>query len=1091
MKFPVIRFCLTAIFASVVFLPLGVRAATPTVDYIARLGGTPDGYNPKSAPAQGPDGSFYGTTVAGGPASSGTVYKVTPAGVLTTIYTFKDKGDGSDPAAGLVLGPDGNFYGTTPSIPGGQGVGTVFRVTPAGVLTTIHQFSALDANSVNADGADPESALLLGADGNFYGTTTHGGANASGTIYRITPEGVLTSLHSFTHTSTTDFYGPQTALVQDASGNFYGTVQQATPNDSYPFGDIINGAVFKMTPAGEVTLLHAFPGGTNGGQPSQLLLGADGNLYGLTSSINTVFEGIDFIPIADSTAFQITPDGTFTTLHDFTTDGSQFDFDLLPSPLTQGTDGNFYGTSTYAGPYAATSRSTVFRLTPTGTVTVLHTFPETGTDTTDSTKGAFPDGEYPFGVTQGADGNFYGVTRSGGGPANSSGLSTGGGTFFQLSPGGTLTTDFRFIQGGGENPKGALLQGADGTLYGTTPDGGAMNEGTIFRLALTGEVTIIHSFNNAVDGSAPVGKLIQGSDGTLYGMTAKSPTSTSGGIFSATTDGTVTPLYSFLGTPIGGPDGATPIGGLTTSASGTLLCGVTYEGGSTGGGTIFSFNVATGVETVLHSFTYGSLGEYYLESPDGISPNADLVANADGTMLYGTTARGGNTGFGTVFSVNLVTGEFLSLHSFGYKGADGLYDNAYPETGLALGADGNLYGSAASNAALYNGGGSTGNSSIFRITPTGALTTLRGFGYSDPAGPESALIQASDGKFYGKNSGSAFSFTPDGTYTTFGALDERALPFVQATDGNLYGVTSTGTASLVFRVTLNPATILAPPVISSATTAPGQVGIPFSYQITASSTPTSFTAPGLPAGLSLDVASGLISGTPTASGTSSVSLSATNSYGIGTATLSLVVTIPPVLAPAVTSATTATAQQGQAFTYQITASSTPTGFSASGFPVGVNTDAATGLVTGVPRESGTFTVTLNATNSGGTGTGTLTLTVAPALPVVTLSAAVPSVVVNDGQIGEFLLTLDRAPDADMQVAYTVKGSATPGVDYVTLKGTAEVKAGRMTKVIKVTPMGTLGGADKKAVTLLLAPGTGYAVGTTGKVKVRLYSNNGQ
>jgi len=196
---------------------------------------------------------------------------------------------------------------------------------------------------------------------------------------------------------------------------------------------------------------------------------------------------------------------------------------------------------------------------------------------------------------------------------------------------------------------------------------------------------------------------------------------------------------------------------------------------------------------------------------------------------------------------------------------------------------------------------------------------------------------------------------------------------------NILGVTPnataesvTGTGGLI--TLLNP-----PPVITSAANGTGTVGSAFSYQITATNSPASFGASGLPAGLSINTSTGLISGAPTAAGTSSVTLSATNSGGTGTSTLT--VTIAPA-APVITSATTAAGTVGAAFAYQITANNSPTSYAATGLPAGLSINTSTGLISGAPTAAGTSSVALSATNSGGTGQSTLTLTIALSSPLL-------------------------------------------------------------------------------------------------------------
>jgi uncharacterized protein (TIGR03437 family) len=315
---------------------------------------------------QGTDGSFYGTTSAGGANGEGTVFKITPGGALTTLYNF-NVSDGQMPVAGLVQAADGNFYGTTGS--GGTyslgSFGTIFKMTPGGTLTTLYSFTDLK------DGLDPQTTLIQGADGNFYGTTGIA-------IFKLTPGGTLTVLHDYTGFPDLMFYN---GLIQATDGNLFGTAGGG--------GSSGHGGVFKITPDGTVTTLYSFTSGSDGSLPqASLIQASDGNLYGTTSGGGAYVLG---------TVFKITPGGTLTTLHSFqSTDGSR-----PMAPLIQATDGNFYGT-TYTG--GANNRGTIFEMTPDGTLTTLHSF-------------NFTDGDYPKGgLVEGADGNLYGATSGTGNP---------------------------------------------------------------------------------------------------------------------------------------------------------------------------------------------------------------------------------------------------------------------------------------------------------------------------------------------------------------------------------------------------------------------------------------------------------------------------------------------------------------------------------------------------------------------------------------------------------------------------------------------------------------------------------------------------
>ena len=389
---------------------------------------------PYASMVQGSDGNFYGTTADGGAndvcglnlsESCGTVFKITPSGTLTTIHSF-DYTDGASPFAGLVLGTDGNFYGTTPM--GGTsdfcdseyGCGTIFRITPSGTLTTLYSFCSV---SDCADGGIPEAGLVQGADGDFYGTTIAGGPKGLiygyGTVFKITQSGTLTTLHSFDDKDG-DYPG---TLIQATNGDFYGTTNSGgTDLDCQPNGPC--GTVFKITSSGTFTTLHNFDN-ADGSGPGNLVQGTDGNLYGTTEFGGTVTTGkCAHYPVGCGTVFKITPSGTLTTLYNFCSQGGSSCPDgFLPrGGLVQGTDGNFYGTTNRGGAnthcYDGTC-GTLFSITPGGTLTTLHSF--------DGTDGSCP----AAAPAQGTNGQFYGTTPLGG--ANGGGF--GDGTVFSLSVG--------------------------------------------------------------------------------------------------------------------------------------------------------------------------------------------------------------------------------------------------------------------------------------------------------------------------------------------------------------------------------------------------------------------------------------------------------------------------------------------------------------------------------------------------------------------------------------------------------------------------------------------------------------------------------
>jgi len=398
-----------------------------------------------------------------------------PAQLLTTLHSFT--GSPSDPAnpyvpAGLVQATDGNFYGTT-YFGGAHYGGTVFKITPSGTLTTLYSFCS-QANCT--DGENPGAGLVQGTDGNFYGTTVQGGVtngdncDGCGTVFKITPSGTLTTLHAFAG-NPTEGQWPLAPLVQGTDGNFYGTTEAGGGSLNCGAGASGCGTVFRITPGGTLTTLHSFQA-TDGLLPvAGLVQATDGNFYGTTQYGGTVTNCSEITGTC-GTVFKVTPQGALTTLYSFdSSDGAYPQAGLL-----QASDGNFYGTTREGGAsqncsYQTYGCGTVFRITPEGTLTTLHSF--TGTD-----------GSYPYaGLVQATDGNFYGTTYNG----DLAYCHDGCGTVFKITSGGTLTTLHSFAGIArygidGANPSAGLVQATDGNFYGTTYGGGAHNDGTVFRL---------------------------------------------------------------------------------------------------------------------------------------------------------------------------------------------------------------------------------------------------------------------------------------------------------------------------------------------------------------------------------------------------------------------------------------------------------------------------------------------------------------------------------------------------------------------------------------------------------------------------------
>jgi uncharacterized repeat protein (TIGR03803 family) len=395
------------------------------------------------------------TNALGSVPSTGAVLSVIPVSApgtrLSTLYSFTRPKDGGAPNA-LTLGTNGILYGTTQSR-GRYFAGTVFTVSTNGAV------AAPLATFTGTNGSHP-SSLTLGTDGNFYGTTQSGGTNSdgdvnyAGTVFRLSTDGALNDLYSFT--GDIDGANPYAPLVQASNGNFYGATTEA--------GSVGYGTLFSISPVGAFNALYSFTNGSDGTGPLAALIQAtDGNLYGVTGGGGAANLG---------SIFRVSSNGAPVNFYSFPggQNGSR------PNALVQGDDGNFYGTTMASsiGPFQF--YGIIFRITLNGQFSILYTLNTA-------------DGHYPHaGLIQASDGNFYGTTFNGG--AFGSGF--GNGTIFRIAPNGAFATLASFDGfNDGLNPSAALVEGPDGALYGTTTAGGWGGQGTVFRLRYTSAPQII------------------------------------------------------------------------------------------------------------------------------------------------------------------------------------------------------------------------------------------------------------------------------------------------------------------------------------------------------------------------------------------------------------------------------------------------------------------------------------------------------------------------------------------------------------------------------------------------------------------------
>jgi uncharacterized repeat protein (TIGR03803 family) len=367
-------------------------ARAPSEAVLHSFGAGTDGANPSARLIQARDGAFYGTTVNGGDAGSGTVFKLTPPGGAQTFYSFTaGSSGGAHPEEALVQASNGDFYGTTRN-GGSDDKGIVFKITAAGAKTVLHFFGSGD------DGANPIAGVIQASDGDFYGTTYYGGAFGEGTVFKVSAAGDYSVLYSFTGGA--DGANPAAGLIQGSDGHLYGTTY-------YGGGATDQGTVFRLALTGEETVLHAFGAGADGAYADVgMVEGSDGKFYGVTASGGAGNVG---------TVFAITPAGDETILYSFAggEDGSNPNDGATPSSrLIQANDGNFYGTTFIGG---ANEVGTIFRISPSGDYAVIYSFggSETGA--------VYPDSA----LVQGTGGDFYGTTEYGG--------EYGLGTVYQIS----------------------------------------------------------------------------------------------------------------------------------------------------------------------------------------------------------------------------------------------------------------------------------------------------------------------------------------------------------------------------------------------------------------------------------------------------------------------------------------------------------------------------------------------------------------------------------------------------------------------------------------------------------------------------------
>ena len=712
--------------------------------------------HPWAAVMEDNQGVLFGTSADGGIHQAGTVFRMNRDGTDHRIlhHFFPADEGGGFPTASVVEGSDGLLYGTA------RGGDTVFRLEKDGSnFSVLHRFTPAPERPHEI--FEP-TTLLEGDDRVLYGITYHGGTSNRGSVYRLNRSGDgYQVLHSFTWSNGAH---PGT-LFEGSDGHLYGTCGLG--------GVFEKGTIFRLQKDGfGYTILRHMGAVTNDGASPLVSEGTDGVLYGTTYSGGASNRG---------TIFRIRKDGgDYQILHHFRSipnDGS------APQGVIEAKDGKLYGHTRSAG--ILDGSGVVFSLEKNGSnYVVVRSLSR-------------QDGYEPYStLIQGSDGLLFGTTAAGGGPAG-----WGSGTVYSLRTNGSnFVVLRRFHPSGhdGMNPRGPLIEGTDGALYGTCSGGGASYSGTVFRLNKDGsQYRALHSFVDAIlEGQLPLTSVIEGSDGQLYGTTSSGGLDSAWGtVFAIGKNGSgFSVLHHF--TPNSTGDGGSPMTELVQGFDGKLYG--TASIGVNSSGTLFVLGQEGSNYSVIHNFVH-------TEGPPG-----PVIKASDG-RLYGVTGRGGGAGLGQVYRMNSDGSDVTGVHFF----AGGTEDGAHP-TDLLQGSDGKLYGTTVRGGELNAG-------VVFKMNIDGSEFSLLHSFRND--GWPTYLAQGRDGVLYGttleggkEGRGSIYAVYRDSGYYrelysfqarlndgTYGVMYPRGV--VQGSDGALYGATEWGGTlnfGIVFRFIVRP-----------------------------------------------------------------------------------------------------------------------------------------------------------------------------------------------------------------------------------------------------------------------------------------------
>ncbi len=679
--------------------------ATIAVEKLYNFGSGPKGYYPNTPLVRGADGSFYGTTAAGGRSGYGVIFRIDSAGNYAELHNFNGETEGVR-ASTLTAGPDGSLYGEV----GDDDRTRVYRLGSDGHFAVLAEFEAPARSGFNVP------APVLAADGSLYGTLMGSSRRPSGALYKVAANGQSTILHQFPDESPS-----LSALAFDRNGSVYGTTYQA---------------IYRLDRTGRMQTLYRF-NDNQGAFISELTVASDGTLYG-TGASYTASDTLFF--------YKLDSGGNFSVI--------KTEAGLYAKTLKVNKDGSLLGVL-----YGLEHRASIYRIDPGGKFTLVR---DTGNESDFMLKDAF---------TIDDENNIYTVTlASVFGPQ---------GRIQKMDTGGKTRLIREFHAANGFNPRGKVHALANGSVYGVLANGGRFNQGAFYRIDAKGTFHVVRHFGNKDAGIAYADLTIT-ADGNFAGMTTQGQQATPV-LFKLDRKGSYRILHRY--DQSAGFRYAIP--SLVSTPNGSFYATLS-NGGRFNQGSIDELDSSGGVRRLLD-----------FDGTNGTWPEGSLSFGSDGS-LFGSTRSGGRFNLGTVFSIG-TDGKHRVLHHF--QGEDG----ANPIGGVTVAPDGSLLGTTSHGGPkAYRTNPNYGGGTVFRIDRKGKLTTRYAFDASMASGaPDDRTppLQAPDGSLYllTPEGNVVYRLDPSGRYTELFRLPgewwTRTLhPHLSmGPDGSVYGtVHSTG-----------------------------------------------------------------------------------------------------------------------------------------------------------------------------------------------------------------------------------------------------------------------------------------------------------